>query len=56
MSIHLRVPPEEVASIDAWIERQDGDELSRPEAIRRLAQLGLTVSVPTAAKRAKGTK
>jgi hypothetical protein len=36
---------QQVASIDAWIEMQDG-LISRPEAIRRLVELGLTVKTP----------
>jgi hypothetical protein len=30
----------QIASIDAWIAMQD-DEMSRPEAIRRLVEIGL---------------
>lgn len=33
--IMLRLTPEQLGALDAWIERQD-DPLSRPEAIRRL--------------------
>jgi hypothetical protein len=35
--------PEQSAAIDAWIEKQKEPDLSRPEAIRRLVELGLTV-------------
>jgi hypothetical protein len=42
-SVHLRVLPEQSAAIDAWIEKQKEPDLSRPEAIRRLVELGLTV-------------
>lgn len=38
--ILVRVPEDELAKIDDWIERQD-DKPSRPEAIRRLAAKGL---------------
>lgn len=38
--IGLRVPPDELAAIDGWITRQK-EELSRPEAIRRLVKLAL---------------
>jgi uncharacterized protein YicC (UPF0701 family) len=31
---------QQVASIDAWIAKQ-GDAISRPEAIRRLVEIGL---------------
>jgi hypothetical protein len=39
-SVHLRVLPDQSAAIDAWIEKQK-DPPSRPEAIRRLVELGL---------------
>jgi hypothetical protein len=41
--IGVRLYPEMEGQLDAWIERQD-DSPSRPEAIRRLVQLGLTAS------------
>lgn len=31
----------QIASIDNWIAMQEGAEMSRPEAIRRLVELGL---------------
>jgi hypothetical protein len=40
-SIHLRVLPQQSADIDAWITKQKEPDLSRPEAIRRLVELGL---------------
>jgi hypothetical protein len=40
-SIHLRVLPEQFSAIDAWIKKYAPD-LSRPEAIRRLVELGLS--------------
>jgi hypothetical protein len=40
--IGVRVPPADVATIDAWIKKHAPD-LSRPEAIRRLVELGLKV-------------
>jgi hypothetical protein len=36
------VPPAGVAELDAWIKKHAPD-LSRPEAIRRLVELGLKV-------------
>jgi hypothetical protein len=39
-SVHLRVLPDQSAAIDAWIAKQK-ERLSRPEAIRRLVELGL---------------
>jgi hypothetical protein len=40
--IGVRVPPAAVAELDTWIKRNAPD-LSRPEAIRRLVELGLKV-------------
>jgi hypothetical protein len=40
-SVHLRVLPDQFAAIDAWIAKQKEADLSRPEAIRRLVELGL---------------
>ena len=40
-SVHLRVLPDQSAAIDAWIKRQKEPDMSRPEAIRRLVELGL---------------
>ncbi len=38
--ICVRVPPAGVAELDAWIKKHAPD-FSRPEAIRRLVELGL---------------
>jgi hypothetical protein len=43
--IGVRVPPADVITLDAWIKNHDPD-LSRPEAIRRLVELGLKVKTP----------
>jgi hypothetical protein len=40
-SVHLRVLPDQSAAIDAWIVKQKEPDLTRPEAIRRLVELGL---------------
>jgi hypothetical protein len=40
-SIHLRILPEQSAAVDAWITKQKEPQLSKPEAIRRLVDLGL---------------
>jgi hypothetical protein len=40
-SVHLRILPEQRDAIDAWIAKQTEDDLSRPEAIRRLVEIGL---------------
>ena len=42
-SVHLRVLPDQYAAIDAWIAKQKEPDLTRPEAIRRLVDLGLNV-------------
>ena len=39
--IGVRVPPAGVAELDAWITKQKDPDLSRPEAIRRLVEIGL---------------
>jgi hypothetical protein len=39
----LRLPPAELAALDAWIKDQPKPRPSRPRAIRRLIELGLTV-------------
>jgi hypothetical protein len=41
--IGVRLLDEPLASLDAWIGKQKEPELTRPEAIRRLVELGLTV-------------
>jgi hypothetical protein len=41
--VYVKVPPEEMAALDAWIKRQT-DRPSRPEALRRLAKIALTNS------------
>jgi hypothetical protein len=55
-SIHLTLAPEPLAEVDDWIERQK-EPYSRPEAIRRLVELGLTVkSLPKQTSRARAAK
>jgi hypothetical protein len=39
-TIPVRLAPEDVADVDAWIERQDG-KVSRSEAVRRLLRQAL---------------
>jgi hypothetical protein len=41
--IHLRLLPDQLAALDQWIAHQP-DMPSRPEAVRRLLVLGLTVT------------
>lgn len=38
--IVVRMQPKPLAALDGWIERQ-AEEMTRPEAIRRLVELGL---------------
>jgi hypothetical protein len=38
--IGVRLLRDPLAKLDAWIERQD-DPMTRPEAIRRLVEIGL---------------
>ena len=47
-SVHLRILPDQFAAIKAWIKQQKETDLSRPEAIRRLVGLGLTVKTKSA--------
>jgi hypothetical protein len=39
--IGLRLPPDDLAAVDAWIAKQAKPKPSRPEAIRRLVEIGL---------------
>ena len=41
--IGVRLLDEPLGELDAWIARQQQPDLSRPEAIRRLVELGLKV-------------
>jgi hypothetical protein len=43
--IGVRVPPADVITLDAWIQKHEPG-LSRPEAIRRLVELGLSAKAP----------
>ena len=55
--IGLRLPPDDLAAVDAWIAKQAKPKPSRPAAIRRLVELGLTVKTkakqPSAARAAR---
>ena len=46
--IGLRLPPDDLAAVDAWIAKRKEPDLSRPEAIRRLVELGLSVKTKSA--------
>jgi hypothetical protein len=39
--VGVRLPPDQLARLDAWIARQPHPKPSRPEAIRRLLHEGL---------------
>ena len=45
-SIHLRLLPDQLASVKDWIAAQPRPRPSRPEAIRRLIDLGLIGTQP----------
>jgi hypothetical protein len=47
-SIHLTLEPGPLSEVDRWIEKQK-EPLTRPEAIRRLVELGLKVKTPARA-------
>ncbi len=46
MTIGVRMLDDRIAALDAWISKQKEPDLSRPEAIRRLVELGLKVKTP----------
>jgi hypothetical protein len=41
MTIGVRMLDERISAVDLWIAKQSEPNLSRPEAIRRLVELGL---------------
>ena len=52
-AINVRLPPDELAQLDAWINAME-PQPSRPEAIRRLIELGLQATQQQPAEKAKG--
>jgi hypothetical protein len=54
--IGLRLPPAELASVDAWIKDQPKPKPTRPVAIRRLVELGLKVRTPAKPVRKPGRR
>jgi hypothetical protein len=42
-TIGVRMLDDRITVLDAWIKKQNEPDLSRPEAIRRLVELGLKV-------------
>jgi hypothetical protein len=53
--IMVRLQPDALARLDAWAHSQD-DKPSRPEALRRLAERGLSAREPDAAKPRRSAK
>ena len=45
-NIGVRMLDDRIAALDAWIKKQKEPDLSRPEAIRRLVEIGLKAKVP----------
>jgi hypothetical protein len=41
IQVQVRIPPAQMASIDEWIKAKPKPRPSRPEAIRRLVEMGL---------------
>jgi len=41
LNIGVRIPPDQVVTLDSWIAAQPEPKPTRPEAIRRLVELGL---------------
>jgi hypothetical protein len=56
-TIGVRMLNAPLAALDSWIDKQQEPDLSRPEAIRRLVELGLTIKTkakqPSAARAAR---
>jgi hypothetical protein len=53
--IGVRVPPADVASLDAWIKKH-APGLSRPEAIRRLVDMSLNAQAAKPASEARSSR
>jgi hypothetical protein len=54
--VGVRMLDRPLAALDAWIAAKKEPELSRPEAIRRLVELGLNVKTPPRPARKPGRK
>jgi hypothetical protein len=50
--IGVRLPPQDLAALDAWIAAQDED-IGRPEAIRRLVEMALESSAKKGGKQVR---
>ena len=53
--IGVRVPPAGLAELDSWI-KENAPDLSRPEAIRRLIEIGLGSGKPARPRSAKSAE
>ena len=42
--ITVRIPPDQLATLERWIDAQPDPKPSKPEAIRRLIEKGIAVS------------
>jgi hypothetical protein len=38
IGVYVKIPPKELAAIDAWISKQPDPKPTRPQAIRRLVE------------------
>ena len=52
--IGLRLPPDQLARLDAWIASQPAPKPTRPEAVRRLIDTALTASADSKQPRVQG--
>jgi hypothetical protein len=53
VGLHLTLLPHTVEAIDKWIMQQEGEHITRQEAIRRLLDRALAAGVSAQRKRAK---
>ena len=53
-TIGVRMLDNRIAALDAWIAKQNEPDLSRPEAIRRLVEIGLSAQQPARRKASSG--
>jgi hypothetical protein len=54
--IGVRLLDDPLSNLDTWIAKQKESDLSRPEAIRRLVDLGLTVKTAAATRAARAVE
>src|ERR1700730_9885522 len=54
--IGVRLLDDPLSTLDSWIAKQKEPHLTRPEAIRRLVELGLTVKTPASPVSKPGRK